>query len=169
MDINLDTYKTFVDIFKGYLDTALTANIWFFGLTGAILANYLSHRDERPYLKFSLIVPFIFGVALSWLSYRGIAQASDLEGKVLEIASELKITGAPPVDILRGFLQVTFVASCLVCICLLGLFFWRPRFILDRGKRSNAVTRKVFFIAGKPNKSFHRTRRLHAPHHSSLR
>lgn len=130
MDTKLESYKTFVDIFKGYLDTALTANIGFYSITGAIVAYYLSYREQRPYLKFSLVVPFIFGIALTTLSLRGIVQASYLEANVMRVAGVLQIRGAPPIEILKGFLWITGILSGLVCVCLICLFFWRPLFIL---------------------------------------
>lgn len=130
MDTKLESYKTFVDIFKGYLDTALTANIGFYSITGAVVAYYLSYREQRPYLKFSLVVPFIFGIALTILSLRGVKQASYLEFNVMKVAGGLKIRGAPPIEILKGFLWVTGVLSGLVCVCLICLFLWWPHFLL---------------------------------------
>ena len=53
MENDLANYKIFVEIYKGYLDTALTGNIWFYTLTGAVVANYLSKKEERFYLRFS--------------------------------------------------------------------------------------------------------------------
>jgi len=138
MDTNLDAYKTFVEIFKGYLDTALTANIWFYTITGAIVANYLSHREKRHYLRFSLVVPFIFGCALTFLSFKGIVQASYLEDKVREIAIGLKIEGAPPVEILRGFLWTTGLAGGLICVGLIGLFIWGRHPMFDDMGQSSA-------------------------------
>jgi hypothetical protein len=132
MENDLATYKIFVEIYKGYLDTALTGNIWFYTLTGAVVANYLSKRKEQSYLHFSLVVPFIFGVAVTVISIIGIWQAWSLRDKVYTVAQSLKIRGAPPVDILTLFLIITSVLSFTICVGLGCLFFWWPPSILDR-------------------------------------
>lgn len=119
----LEEYKILVDIFKGYLDTALTGNIWFYALTGAIVANFLSYRTDRPYLKYSLIIPFLLSGALALMSGRGIGQAKSLVS-ANEISSSLGVKGIPPVDILVGFLWITLGLNLLVCIGLILLFIW---------------------------------------------
>lgn len=136
MENDLANYKIFVEIYKGYLDTALTGNIWFYTLTGAVVANYLSKREEQSYLHFSLVVPFIFGMAVTIISGIGIWQAWSLRGKVSTVAQNLHIQGAPPVDILTMFLVITSVLSLIICFGLGCLFFWWPRSILDRGQQS---------------------------------
>jgi len=55
MNTALETYKIYVDILKGYLDTALMANIWFYAITGAIVANYLTNGKNKPFLKLLLL------------------------------------------------------------------------------------------------------------------
>jgi hypothetical protein len=140
MENDLANYKIFVEIYKGYLDTALTGNIWFYTLTGAVVANYLSKKKERSYLRFSLVVPFIFGVAVTVISGIGIGQAWSLRNKVYKVAQNLEIQGAPPVDILTMFLVITGVLSFLICFGLGCLFFWWPRRILDSKQRSEPET-----------------------------
>lgn len=135
MENNLVNYKIFVEIFKGYLDTALTANIWFYTLTGAVVANYLSKKEEQSYLQFSLVVPFGFGIALTIISGFGIWLALDLRDQVQKVALGLEIQGAPPVEILILFLIITSVISLLICSGLICLFYWWPERILGKKNR----------------------------------
>ena len=71
MNPNMESYKIIVEIFKGYLDTALMGNIWLYALTGAILTHYLTHRKESPKLKFSLVLPILLGGLIIFLSCSG--------------------------------------------------------------------------------------------------
>jgi hypothetical protein len=137
MNTALETYKIYVDILKGYLDTALTANIWFYAITGAIVANYLSHGKNKPILRFSLSIPAILGVALAFVSFIGRSYAWDTQVKVREVAAILQINGAPPVDILWWFLSITGALSFIVGLCLGVFVFWRPNSLFIAGKRRN--------------------------------
>ncbi len=110
---DIQIYKVSVDIFKGYLDTALTANIWFYTLTGAVVANYLTDRGQQPYLKFSLIVPALFGVALTSVSLIGLRQANLLEAR-LNKAVTVELRNAPPAKTLKWFLGITSGLSILI-------------------------------------------------------
>jgi hypothetical protein len=42
----------------------------------------LSHREQYPYTKYSLIIPFFLGLALVIVSFTGMAQALTLKTKV---------------------------------------------------------------------------------------
>lgn len=128
LQANLNDYKTIVDIFKGYLDTALTANIWVYAITGAIVTNYLNNRKEIPKIIYSLFLPLFLTIALSYISLKGIWQASELNKKVFEVTRILEIQGAPPIEILISFLWATFFLSgavSLLIIVFLLIAFWR--------------------------------------------
>lgn len=135
MSSPLETYKIYVDILKGYLDTALMANIWFYAITGAIVANYLTNGKDKQFLRFSLIIPAILGVALAFVSFTGLWYAWNLRDKVHEMAVSLKIKGAPPVGILSLFLLITGAVSLVVGVSLAVLVFWRPQFMFNDIKR----------------------------------
>jgi hypothetical protein len=132
VDKDLLNYKLLVDVFKGYLDTALTIHTSYYAFTGAIAAYYLSHRQQYPYIKYSLLIPFFLGIALVIVSFTGRTQALTLKDKVDEVVQNLKtMMGAPPVDILRRSLLILGVLDLLICLSLLLLFFWWPSFIFD--------------------------------------
>lgn len=125
MNTKAEKYKTLVDVFKGYLDTALTGNIWFYAFTGAVVTYYLSNREGKPYLKYSLFLPFFLGVLIIALSLVGRREAKALECKMFEDDAELKDT--PPVKFLSNYLLASVLMIGLVCICLFFLFVeWPP-------------------------------------------
>ena len=128
MDKDLQNYKVIVEIFKGYLDTALTIHTSYYALTGAITAYFLSNRERYTYLKFSLIIPLCLGLALVFVSYTGREQALTLKDKVDKMVKRLKMKGAPPVDILRRSLLILGILDLVICLGL-ALLLWWPRFI----------------------------------------
>ncbi len=129
MNTDMESYKTFVEVFRGYLDTALTANIWFYALTGAIVSYYLKNREKDSYLQFSLILPFILGVLIIILSVAGIKQAYLIEGVMLK-ASDIKLEHVPAVEVLVNFFKASVGLISVVCISLVALFIFLGSFPL---------------------------------------
>jgi len=147
----LQNYKTIVEIFKGYLDTALTVHTSYYALTGALAAYYLANRKERPYVRYALILPFFLGLTLAYVSFTGMRQAltlttfvtltdtkqaltpksTDIEKlkKIEELKEDLKkmsSSDAPPVAILWRGLLVTGILDVMICLGAVLLFFWPP-------------------------------------------
>lgn len=131
MDENLQNYKIIVEIFKGYLDTALTVHTSYYALTGAIAAYYLANREKQSYLKYSLILPLFLGLVLAFVAFTGLSQALTLQGKVNEVVKGLAMPGAPPVDILRRGLFVMGILDLVICSSLALLFSW-PSFVFGK-------------------------------------
>jgi hypothetical protein len=129
----LENYKILVEIFKGYLDTVLTVHTSFYAFTGAIAAYYLAHREERPYLKHSLILPFLLGGTLAYVSFAGMCQALTLNATVYEIQKVMGMPESPPVVILRRTLFVVGSLDVVICFSLVLLFLW-PRCIFKDKK-----------------------------------
>jgi hypothetical protein len=130
MSPNIEVYKAFVDVFKGYLDTALTANIWFYAVTGAIVTYYLSNREKKDYLKFSLLLPFLLGVLIVYISWKGIGQSYLIERMMLKDAGgDIQLFEVPAVNILVNFLKASISLILFVCLCLIVLFLERPKFL----------------------------------------
>ncbi len=124
----LQNYKILVEIFKGYLDTALTVHTSYYAFTGALAAYYLSHRETHSYIKHSLFIPLFLGGALALVSFTGMNQALTLQDKVNEVVKGLAMKGAPPVDILRQSLLILGVLDLAICLSMVLLIWW-PRFI----------------------------------------
>jgi hypothetical protein len=137
MNPNMESYKIFVDIFKGYLDTALTANIWFYAFTGAVATHYLSNREGKPFLKYSLFLPFALGVMLLFFSCNGIKQARLIESVMLKEAANLPLAEIPAVSILVNFFVASLILISSVCVCLILLFFERPQFLFKNQKQTD--------------------------------
>src|SRR5437588_4530559 len=113
MNPDINNYKIIVEVFKGYLDTALTANIWFYALTGAVVSYYLSNRSKKQreniYLKYSLFLPIALGGLIIYLSWQGKKQACLLESVLVRAGSDPKLDDVPSVNFLANFLDASMI------------------------------------------------------------
>ncbi len=143
----MEKYKILVEVFKGYFDTALTANIWFYAFTGGVVTYYLSNKPVEPYLRYSLLLPVFLGVLLMLRSLVGMRQAYDLQKAMLSEGNNKRVKMNSnikrrikksllilfkyykpsrqmlPVEILVGYLRATIISVSLVCVGLIVLFF----------------------------------------------
>jgi len=132
--LSLIEHKIVVDVFKGYLDTTLTANIWFYAVTGAVVTFYLSHKDI-PFLNLALLLPIVLSLLSIYLCYRGIRRAEELEAVMLKkpcnhkgdnfLKFAIRIMNnsyqkehAAPTNFLIAFLKSTI---CLILLMASGL------------------------------------------------
>lgn len=132
MDVTLQNYKLLVEVFKGYLDTAVTVHTSYYAFTGALTAYYLAHRREHPFIKHSLIIPLFLGFALAYVCCTGLDQALALQVKVYEVMKDLPTKGAPPVDILRQSLLILGLLDVIICLSL-SLLIFQPHWIFGNG------------------------------------
>jgi hypothetical protein len=112
-------YVVYVDLFRFYVDIAWRSSVWFYGITGALLAFYFD-RVERtgPYLAFALLLPVAFSVGFCVLYLRGARQVADLRIKLDYIRDQLNLPGRPHVEFLYDFLRWAAVLFALVGACL---------------------------------------------------
>lgn len=125
MNTSVEKYKALVDVFKGYLDTALTGNIWFYAFTGTVVTYFLSNREGKPYLRYSLFIPFCLALFVIALSLRGKRRARSLERKMLHGDDKLEHDPEPPLEFLFDFLKIS-IFLVVVVIVVLGILFWWP-------------------------------------------
>jgi hypothetical protein len=101
----------------------LRFNVFYYGITGAIVSYYFSHLNITP-LRFSLLFPVImslsFGVAFVWAA----GQLKLIKKDLFAIRDTLGLMTAPDVGVLVVFLWISAVTFFLVAIGLLLLFVW---------------------------------------------
>lgn len=120
-------YAVYVDLFRFNVDIAWRSSVWFYGITGVLLAFYFDRvGPARPYLAFALLLPVAFSVGFCILYLRGARQVADLRIKLDYIRDQLNLPGRPHVEFLYDFLRwaavlFALVGACLVVVLVLGL------------------------------------------------
>ena len=116
-----DEYSQLVDLYKFYLGLILQANIFAFGIIGAIIT--LLCGDASSYLtKYGLVVPFFLCVALATIFLRSKTPARELEEAISKLGTELKTKLPPHTYLLRHAILLFGVVHILIAAGLIALF-----------------------------------------------
>jgi hypothetical protein len=109
-------YLLQVDLYKYYLDVIWKVSVWYYGVSGALLAYFFGHLHENnPFLPWSL-VPLIAGSwLLSLLHLRGVTQLLELRDWMEYAARSLRLPGRPHVE-----MAATFIVANGILLALAG-------------------------------------------------
>jgi hypothetical protein len=69
--LNWNRYALHIDLYKFYFDIIIKLNIFYFGITGAILSYYLANNVNNTQLEYVLFLPVFFGFCITALSIFG--------------------------------------------------------------------------------------------------
>ncbi|MFT5544028.1 MAG: hypothetical protein ACI96N_003247 [Arenicella sp.] len=118
-------YQMHVDLYKYYLDYALKINIFYYGITGAILSYYFTNDANGTSRELVLLLPIAISVCLyalfSFAQKTYIVSVEDIE----IIAKKLGMNRWVRTD---AFILISRGSSYLmgsVALCLLTLFLSR--------------------------------------------
>lgn len=119
-------YDHHIKLYQYYLDIALKANMFFYGITGGILA--FIYDDEGKGLKFilALLLPilmsFSFGVVFLYGAHRG----REVTFTIRVLKRELRIKRAPDIQILSlTFLFFGFIFIVVFVALIIVIIGWR--------------------------------------------
>lgn len=116
-------YALHVELFRSYLELLLKFNVFFYGITGAIVSYYLT-SPSRPSLRYVLALPFVMSVGFSVLSAYGAWVLRHVARDVRTIAQSLELDSYPAITFLTVLLLLNAITFFLVAVGLLFLFFW---------------------------------------------
>lgn len=116
-------YNQHTDLYKFYLSLALKANIFYYGITGAILSYYLAHTNIGP-IKYSLLLPIILSISMGLIFLYGAFLMKFPRKEMFNIRDELGLDTAPDFNILSIFLIIFGIVLFLVAVSLILLFLW---------------------------------------------
>jgi len=118
-------YNAYVGLFKFFISSSIKLNTFYYAITGAIVSFYLTNTQARP-LRFALVLPLVFSVALCVVFFWGIMRARDLTEAIGalndKLAKRSTIAGfRPATETLRGLLVVFFLLQVVNALGLLLL------------------------------------------------
>jgi hypothetical protein len=117
-------YLVLIDLYKYYLDAAWRTSVWYYGVTGALLAYFFAHaHDTNAFLRW--ILPFSSSVSwvLSLLHWRGLPQLIQLRDWLEEISEQLRLPGRPHVEFGAAFVLMNAIMFSVAGVAILIPFF----------------------------------------------
>lgn len=122
-EILIEHYKINVDLYKTYLELLVKFNIFYYGITGAILSYYFGNFEKIPILKYSLIFPILmsFGFSIFYLWVQRLVNVS--RDDIALITQTLKLKAFPEFKVLKILLIIFGLLSLLVAIILSLVFY----------------------------------------------
>jgi hypothetical protein len=113
-------YAMHIDLYQKYLDVAIKLNLFYYGITGAILSFYFSQKSNNSITELALVFPILFSVAL--LVFFAFANKSygvskiDIEKLVSGLGMDYYVRTDALIYIFRG--SMTFIG-----LTIMGLLY----------------------------------------------
>ena len=125
-DVTVDLlWKQFalnVDLYKFYLELVIKINVFYYGITGAIVSYYVQHRTDGV-TRYALLLPILFSFALGITLLYGAALIPVVRRELFAIRDRLKLDTAPELMVLIVFLGISGVVLLAVGIVLTRYYF----------------------------------------------
>ena len=115
-------YSMHVEAYHKYFDIVVKLNLFYYGITGAILSFYFTKSNGSHYVEYSLLLPIFFSVGLVLLFAFAIkalrVSKTDMRGIVQQLEMRYYIT----IDALIYMLWGSIVFVSVVAICITYVF-----------------------------------------------
>jgi len=121
-DILWKQYSLYIDLYRYYMDLSIKVNLFYYGITGAILSFYFTHTNT-PLVKLSLCLPILMSLVFSGIFFYGANLMPILSQDVFDIRDQLGLATAPDIGILTIVLRA-FACLLLVVAISLGVLIW---------------------------------------------
>lgn len=122
-DILWQQFSLYVDLYKFYMDITVKVNLFYYGITGAILSFYFAH-PSTPLIKYSLCLPILMSLIFSAIFFYGAQLMPILRRDLFDIRDKLGLATAPDLGILTIVLWGFAILLVIVAICL-AILIWK--------------------------------------------
>jgi hypothetical protein len=113
-------YQQNVDLYRFYLELVLKINIFYYGITGAIISFYFTHPATEG-IQFSLVLPLVMSVVLTALFLYGAVLLNVTRSETFALRDALKLQVAPEMRVLQVLLISFAVVFVVVAAGLIHL------------------------------------------------
>jgi hypothetical protein len=110
--LNWNRYITHIDLYKFIFELMTKLNIFFYGITGAILSFYLSKAANGTDLEYVLLLPIFFGLGISALAIYGDITLKHSKADIEYLVNKMDIS----VGIQTNSLNYVIRFSSLFCV-----------------------------------------------------
>lgn len=102
------------------MDVVLKINLFYYGITGALLSFYFSQNGNNSLIEYSLIMPILFGIGFSIIFIFGVITLAISMEDIDIIVQELGMSHYVRIDALLYLLKGS---TGLIVVSTLGLFY----------------------------------------------
>jgi hypothetical protein len=120
MEILWRQYSLHIDLYKFYLELALKANLFFYGITGAIVSFYFANAHDNL-IKYALLLPVVMSLAFAGLFFYGSTLLRYVREDIFSISDALGLRTAPDVQVLTVILRVFSIIFTIIAVALIVL------------------------------------------------
>jgi len=118
-------YSMHIDAYHKYMDIVVKLNLFYYGITGAILSFYFSKAEVgSAYVKLSLLLPVLFSLALIFLFGYAIKALAVSKIDIINIVRELEMNAFVAIDALIYMLWGSISFVVLVSFGILYVLFF---------------------------------------------
>jgi hypothetical protein len=116
-DLLWKQYALHVDLYKFYMDLTLKANVFFYGITGGILA-YFFNNAAQPMMRYALLLPIAMSFTLAGVFLYGAATLGVVRDELFALRDQIGFDTAPEFKVLQLALVLFGVLLLLVAIVI---------------------------------------------------
>lgn len=122
-DLLWKRYELSVSNYTKYLDFVLRLNLFYYGITGAIVSFYFSKSSNNEIIEYSLLLPIIFSFGLFLLGCFGSKALTVSKDEIDWLVEQLSLNYYVRIDGLIYLVRASAFFSILTMISLLYVFF----------------------------------------------
>jgi hypothetical protein len=112
-------YALNADLYKFYMDLMSKANVYYYGITGAIVSFCVS-RSSLEYTRWALLLPIIISVFLAFIFAWSSRSAMVMSADTAQLSNRLKLGNYHD---FTPLVYLLVASAVLQIVCLVGLSF----------------------------------------------
>ncbi|HAV1379305.1 TPA: hypothetical protein JG804_004443 [Vibrio parahaemolyticus] len=120
--LNWNRYAMHIDLYKFYFDLIIKINIFYYGITGAILSFYLSSNANNTHLEYALLLPIFFGICFTMLCIVGDRLLVFSQADIDNLARNMNLEIAVETSSLNYLMRTSAVIAGLSSLVILWMF-----------------------------------------------
>jgi hypothetical protein len=113
-------FVVYVDLYKFYMDLTIKINLFYYGITGAIVSFYFTH-PHTPLIRYALCLPVLMALAFSGIFIYGAHLMPILRFDLFDIRDKLGLATAPDLGVLTLILRIFAILLLFVAVGLIIL------------------------------------------------
>ncbi len=114
-------YALQVELFKHYMKLAVDFNVFYYGITGAVVSYYLAHSSE-PYMQYALALPIGMSIFFGLFFVYGTLLMKIVREDIFKLRDRLGLEVAPDGKVLSVFLLISAALMSVVAVALILLW-----------------------------------------------